>query len=145
MKKEYVIDGCTTPVSVQLKPQIVCVYNDEGLHCLLKDNIPLRVTQLVQHIRVDYEQLFHQSLHITNNSLIVEIWAHVYAERLTFAIARFLNWRLMWKCYKFVKKRCDIIDCGESALDSNRWAWDMLSKLKKIWLRLFNRLPETTY
>lgn len=140
MKKEYIIGGCT-PVSVHLKPKIVCIYNDEGLRCLLKDNIHRRLTQLVRHIRTDYERSFHTPLLITDNSLITEIWAHVYAERLALAIARFINWRLLWKGYKFVKSRCDVIDCGEATLDNNRWAWDMLSKLKKLWLSLFKRLP----
>lgn len=81
-------------------------------------------------------------LAIAPDSLAIEILAHVYVDSFAEAIASFSERlsgdgenplaRLMEK----VRRRTDVIDCGEADIDGNRRIWDMLVPMRGAIYRL---------
>ncbi|WP_379085787.1 hypothetical protein [Pedobacter sp. UC225_65] len=69
-------------------------------------------------------------LDITVDSMVIEIWGHVYASHLAKAIKNLIQLQLIADFANFIINRSDTIECGESEIDSNRRFWDILSNFK---------------
>ncbi|MFC3563405.1 hypothetical protein [Pedobacter jamesrossensis] len=128
MDKIYELENCK--IKVKLEEGIIRLKSDNGLWRYLDGGAKTRTFQLIKVIKEDYKSEFDKPLNIHNESLMVEIWAHVYCDYYGLLFHR--NIKIKWIQNILMKgiERAAIIDCGERELDSNRWIWDFLSNFK---------------
>ena len=94
--------------------------------------------KLSAHILEEYKKRRESELNISQDSLAIEILAHIYSDSFAEAISAAgshlpsVLGRAVHKLMKQVMLHTEIIDCGESAVDNNRWIWDRLTPFKKI-------------
>jgi hypothetical protein len=86
-------------------------------------------SRLIAMIKVSYRGLFGKNLLISNSSFVAEIWGHLVAYRISIWVKKHVKFNPIQKLAKFAAFRSGVIDCGETAVDSNRWFWDLLGKL----------------
>ncbi|MCZ4223050.1 hypothetical protein [Pedobacter rhodius] len=130
MDKVYELRNCE--IKVRLDEGLIRVYSDKGLWCYLDNNIRLRTLELAKFIKIDYQKEVNKTLMISESSLMVEIWAHVYSDYFGLLIKRHLKIKWVQNLLQKGIERAEIIDCGEKKFDSNRWVWDFLSHFEQI-------------
>lgn len=134
MKKQYDLAGCK--VAVSYTPKLVQIAGSKELLLFLSTNLNANTLNLVKLIKADYLSLIGKPLKITNQSLMVEIWGHLYASHVANAIKELVKLKLVVDFTAVVIKRSDTIDCGEADIDSNRKFWDTLAKFNKVIIKL---------
>lgn len=129
MDKFYEIDN--SRIKVSLDDGLIRLRSDKALWIYLDGAAIPQTLKLVKTIKTDYESTFGKALKISDNSLTVEIWAHVYSHYFGLLINR--NHKIKWLRKILLKgiERAEIIDCGEKSVDTNRWFWDLISGFKK--------------
>lgn len=130
MEKTYELNECE--LVVVFKNQLIRIKKPKALQKYLTLDIDQRSEVLVNSIKIDYLSLFGKELAISNDSLIIEIWAHVYASYFAKAMKNLISLKLVEEAADFIIKRSDIIDCDESEIDSNRKFWDILANFKGV-------------
>ena len=130
MEKTYNLSG--VPLLVVFNSQIVQLRNPKDLKKFLSSDIENRSEILVNYIKQDYFLHFGSELDVSNDSMIVEIWGHVFASQVASAVKKLIRLDLVEDLADFVLKRSDVIDCGESEVDLNRSLWDLLANLKGV-------------
>ena len=122
----YDLNGCR--VGVRFEPKLIRIMSTPELLVFLSNDLNKHTTRLVKLIKADYLILIGNPLKITNASLMVEIWGHLYASKFAKLLERVVRFKIIEK----IKERSDTIDCGETGIDSNRKFWDLASKLLLI-------------
>ncbi|TKC12384.1 hypothetical protein FA048_01835 [Pedobacter polaris] len=112
--------------------QLVRLKKPKALQKFLSTDIDIRSEVLANYIKQDYFLFIGKEFEITNDSLIVEIWGHVYASYFAKAMKNLVKLKLVENVADFIINRSDTIDCGEYEVDSNRKFWDILAKFKGI-------------
>jgi len=130
MDKVYELRNCD--IKVCHNEGLIRIYSDKDLWRYLDGGVRLRTLELVKVIKTDYHKEFNKSLKISDNSFIVEIWAHVYSDYFGLLIKRHLKIKWIQNLIQKGIERAEIIDCGEKKLDTNRWVWDFLSHFKPV-------------
>jgi len=130
MEKTYELSGCK--LLVVFDKQLIRIKRPKALQKFLTTDIEQRSEVLVKSIKIDYLSFFGKELAITNDSLIIEIWAHAYASYFAKAMKNLISLNLIEEAADFIINRSDTIDCGESEIDSNRKFWDLLANFKGI-------------
>ena len=128
MEKQYELNNCK--LLVCFEDRLVRIKKPRTLQKYLSEDIESRSTILVDHIKADYLVHFKKELFIDSDSLIIEIWGHVYASYFAKATKNLIKLKLVEDAADFIINRSDTIDCGESEVDSNRKFWDVLANLK---------------
>lgn len=129
MEKKYELIG--HQLLVVFHHKMIQIKHPKSLKKFLSADIELRSEQLVNYIKQDYFNFFGKELDINNDSIIIEIWGHVFASYIAKAVKNLVSLKLIEKAADFVLKKSDIIDCGESDVDLNRNFWDLLSNFKR--------------
>lgn len=137
MEKHYELNGCQ--LIVFFEQRLIKIASPKALKKFLSKDIAARSEVLANMIKMDYAIFFNRELDISNNSMIIEIWGHVYASYFAIALKNLIQLKLIEKAADFILKRSDTIDCGESEIDQNRKFWDVIANFKDIILRF---LPE---
>ena len=132
MPTEKIYDLSGHQLLVVFSDQLIQIKKPHHLKQFLSSDIKNRSEVLVNYIKQDYFLLFNKELDITNDSLIIEIWAHVYASYFARATKNLIKLKLIEKAANLIIKRSDTVDCGESDVDTNRKIWDILSNFKGI-------------
>ncbi|MDQ0639520.1 hypothetical protein QF042_003085 [Pedobacter sp. W3I1] len=135
MDKIYELAG--NKIKVRLEPQLIRVYSNAQLWAYLDGKVEARFELMVNTIKADYEQHFGKALAISNASLIVEILVHVYCDYLGLSFNRIIQIKWIQALVKKLLKRAEVVDCGETGVDSNRWVWDLLASCKTIFTWIF--------
>lgn len=130
MDKEYNLDGCK--VVVQFKPKLIRIIGSAQLLAFLSSDLDKQTLRLIKLIKADYLAFAGQRLKITHNSLMIEIWGHLYASKFADILKELVRLKMIENVANGIKKRSDTIDCGEADMDSNRKFWDTLGKFKAI-------------
>lgn len=112
--------------------KLIRIKKPRALQKFLSSAIDNRSEVLANYIKQDYFLLLNKELEISNDSLIVEIWGHVYASYFARAMKNLIKLKLVENVADFIITRSDTIDCGESEVDSNRKLWDVLANFKGI-------------
>lgn len=134
MEKTYELSGCKLVVS--FKQQLIRIASPQALQKFLSQDIELRSKILVNYIKQDYLNFIGKELAVSNNSIIIEIWGHVYASYLAKSVKKLIRLKLIQPTLNLIIERSDTIDCGEKEVDSNRWIWDLLAHFKWMILKL---------
>ncbi|WP_231459664.1 MULTISPECIES: hypothetical protein [unclassified Pedobacter] len=128
MDKVYQL--CNNKIKVSIQEGLIRLKSDKALWTYLDGATLERTLSLVKLIKADYINEYKRALNISNDSLVVEIWAHVYSHYFGLLINR--NNKIKWLKKLLAKgiNRAEIIDCGEKQIDTNRWFWDLISVFK---------------
>ncbi|MFT4061904.1 MAG: hypothetical protein QM642_06045 [Edaphocola sp.] len=122
------IGACS--ISFDLKPHSVHITGGRQLLEAMR-GAPFSHTQkLVRDIKSQFEAQYGRPLAIGDNSLIMEIWGHVYYENIVLKCAKLMN--LGEAKTMRLTRYSEVIDCGEKGHDNNRWFWDLLAPVKKM-------------
>lgn len=127
-------------IYVSFDPGIVHIRNDESLRRLLDRSLGGGTTALVSMIKEEYKSAFGEELKISNDSLTVEIWGHVYFENFIGIVSNVFRLKMVTRLDQLVSEHCDIIDCGETNQDGNRKFWDSLAPHKDLIAQMLRRL-----
>lgn len=131
-----------TSIRVTFKENSVHITNDKELWQLMGQDKDQRTTELAALIRNDFKVLHNRDLNITTDSLVVEIWGHVYFEYWALAIDNLFKLKLISNLVDTAVQYSEIIDCGEEGFDNNRKLWDFLAPHKN---RIATWLPENIH
>lgn len=126
-------------IRVAFDEHAVHITNEESLQNLLEAGGAAAIETLVQTVKQQFRQLWKRELDISDDSLAVEIWGHVYCGHLAETLDNLVSLQLITKLTDKVIGYCAVIDCGESGNDNNRLFWDMLAPFKE---KLIHRLPD---
>ena len=91
-----------------------------------------RSAKLARQIKDDFRTIHKRELEISDHSLIVEIWGHLYYEYYVLRLRHFLPGRRLKAWAKKSTKPSAVIDCGEKGSDKNRFLWDFLAVFKPV-------------
>lgn len=130
MEKTYLIEDCK--IKVSFGTGIVHITNDDELSKLLSKSLLPGSDQLVEAIKKDYLEWNEKELQVSDSSLIVEIWGHVYFDYFANTISRMIPLKLAGDFGAFVTERCEVIDSGEAKIDNNRKFWDLLAPHRNL-------------
>lgn len=139
MKKEYRIINYL--IRVSFNPKIIHIINDKELECLLSENLEGGTQELVKLIKEDYFKEYHEALRISDDSMMIEIWGHIYFEYFTVLATRIFPWEIADKIAGWVIERCEVIDSGEEEVDIDRKFWSSLIPFKEIITIALIRMP----
>ncbi len=128
--KEYDLAGCKVLVIFEAK--LIRIVGSRELLDFISINPNTQTLKLVKLFKADYLVMMGKRLKITNASLMVEIWAHLYASKFSNALSELIKLRIIQNITAHVAKRSDTIDCGEAEVDTNRKFWDVISKFNGI-------------
>jgi len=128
MEKVYELNNCR--LLVEFTAKLIIIKEPKALKRYLSKDIDARSLVLARLIKQDYLDLMGSELDITVDSMVIEIWGHVYASHLAKAIKNLIQLQLIADFANFIINRSDTIECGESEIDSNRRFWDILSNFK---------------
>ncbi len=126
-------------ITVKFKEHSLHVFADAELKSLLSQKTAIVTDELVEAILLKYCSLFNTDFTVSRNSLAVEIWGHVYADKLMIALQSIAVFGFLKRLIERFKKRFEKIDIGEKGHDYNRFLWDFLSKFKT---RIAKLLPK---
>ncbi|KAA5534937.1 hypothetical protein F0919_10080 [Taibaiella lutea] len=129
MEQHFLVRG--NSIKVELEQGVIHISNDKELWGLLNEQTEASTDDFVDLLKKEYQRLFHVPLDISDASLAVEIWGHVYFEYFALIFEKMLNMNLIKKVTHKITDYCEMIDCGESEKDSNRFFWNMLAPFKK--------------
>lgn len=122
----------TIPIQVVFEEGIIRITNDLQLWIFYDQHIIERTAWLVNIIKQDYSEFFGKPLIISNRSLGLEIWGHLYYEVFILRFSKFFRLNVYSRRMKNMLKPVQIIDCGEREKDSNRRLWDFLAPLSSF-------------
>jgi hypothetical protein len=128
IEKTYLINN--NKIVVIFENKLIRIKIPEELVNYIVKNKSLELKKLVEILKSDYLSLLNKDLKITTNSLVSEIYGHIYASKLAKKLKKLIKTNFTNRILNFIIHRSDSIDCGESDIDTNRWLWDILSKLK---------------
>lgn len=117
-------------ITVLFQSHSVHITNDEALVRLLESDREQVTDELVRAIKEQFKLLYTYELDISDASLAVEIWGHVYCAELATVVQNLVQLKLLEKVADKVIGYCAMIDCGETGYDGNRFFWDMLAPFK---------------
>src|SRR5436305_2063725 len=117
-------------INVEFKLHAIRVFNSDELYELLKDHAETSTDELIINIKKEYQRLFDTDFKVSDASMAVEIWAHVYADRFAEAVKDHSSINVIEKIAEKIIDHAAVIDIGEKGHDENRFVWDDLSALK---------------
>ena len=117
-------------INIQFDEYIIHVANNDSLTNLLAHDTEAVTNELITSIKAEYLKQFNRQFDVSDASLAVEIWAHVYAEKFADIVKAHSSISLIDALMKKIIDRCEIIDIGESGHDDNRFAWNAVAPLK---------------
>lgn len=129
MEQQFLVRGWS--IQVNMERHAVHIVNDKELWGLLNEQTEAATDDFISLLKQEYQRLFGQELDISDASLAVEIWGHVYCEYFAHVLDNIVDLNLIKQLTDKIAANCEIIDCGESSADNNRFFWNMIAPFKK--------------
>ncbi|MFT4153924.1 hypothetical protein [Parafilimonas sp.] len=128
MKKDITIRNKS--IQVLFHQYSIGIVSNDQLLKLVKDLPEDATAELISAIKKEFNAQYNKPFNVSDNSITVEIWAHVFAEQFACAIKQLTTIRLVNDIAQKISAHCKIINIGERGHDNNRFVWDMLSNFK---------------
>lgn len=119
-------------IRCELEQHIVRIYNDDELKALLAQETEAATTAVTTGIKTEYKNLLGVEFTVSDSSMEVEIWGHVYAEKMADAVKKLSSIGLIDKVADKIIYHSERIDIGEHGHDNNRFVWDGLAHFKSL-------------
>ncbi len=124
-------------ISIRFLKYAIKIYNDAELTGLLQQNIQDSTADLIILIKKKYVELFNVDFSVLDASMAIEIWAHVYMQKIAEVIKKISSLKFINKIMDKIIYHCQEIDIGEKGHDDNRFVWNWLAVFKPLITRLF--------
>ncbi|MBV9962920.1 MAG: hypothetical protein JO072_11800 [Parafilimonas sp.] len=118
-------------VVVEFKLHAIRIFSSDVLQQLLKDDPQAGTQELIGNIKKEYQRLFNKDFNVSDSSMSVEIWAHVYADRFAEGVKEYSSINIIDKIAEKIIQHADVIDIGEKGHDENRFFWNGLAPFKE--------------
>lgn len=119
-------------ISVQLKENSIRIISDEQLQVLVT-KMPEAITdEFVLTLKREFHTQFNREFAVTDASMAVEIWGHIFAEKFANAIKEITPVKIADELAEKICLRCEVINIGEKNHDKNRFMWDWLAPFKPV-------------
>jgi hypothetical protein len=119
-------------ISVQLHENGIAVRSDEELSAVITTMPEAATDELVAAIKKEFRTQFNKDFDVTDASMAVEIWGHVFAEKFANAVKAITKVKLVNDLAEKICSRCEVINIGSHEHDDNRFVWDWLAALKPV-------------
>jgi hypothetical protein len=130
MKQVFALNGYH--IEVFFEEHSVHITNNRELWQLIGMNPEASTAALVRQIFTEFARLHGREFDIHPDSLIVEIWGHVYCEYMALILGNLIKMKLTTLVMDKLISYCEVIDCGEKGYDNNRSFWDMLAPFTSL-------------
>ena len=117
-------------INVELKLYAIRIFNADTLQGLLKNDAEAATEELIINIKREYQRLFNTDFKVSDASMTVEIWAHVYADKFAEVVKNHSSINLIDKIADKIIHHAEVIDIGEKGHDYNRFVWNGLAPFK---------------
>lgn len=118
----FSISGYT--IKMHAGNRVISITNDSNLKALYNKYGYKGMLSVAVNAMSQYKSLTGKYLYIDAESIAIEIMGHIDVGR----VASYVK-NVTGKDIGNFVQRTDIIDCGEDAVDSNRWVWDAVAAL----------------
>ena len=122
----------TKNISVQLHENSIAILSDEQLLSLITEMPEAATDELVSAIKKEFYAQFNREFDVTDASIAVEIWGHVFTEKFANAVKSITAIKLVDELAEKISLHCEVINIGEKNHDNNRFVWDWLASFKQI-------------
>lgn len=112
------------------------IFISGNLHSILQQNAVSGTEKFILAIKDEYQRLFDTRFIIPDNSMAVEIWAHVYADKFAKALKTHTSLSFIHTIAGKIMHHAEVIDIGEKGHDKNRFIWDRLAIFKSFIARM---------
>jgi hypothetical protein len=119
-------------ISFQMHENSIAIKSDEQLKAVFTEMPEAATDELVSAIKKEYSAEFKKDFSVTNASMAVEIWGHVFAEKFANAVNAITSIRLINEFAEKISSHCEVINIGEKDHDNNRFVWDWLAACKPV-------------
>jgi hypothetical protein len=119
-------------ISVLLRENRIAVVSDEQLLALVTEMPEAATDELVSAIKKEYYAQFNKVFDVTDASMAIEIWGHVFAEKFTDTVKAITRIKLVDELAEKISSHCEVINIGRKGNDNNRFVWDRLASFKSI-------------
>lgn len=75
--------------------------------------------KFVREVKDHFKRENNRNLKISDRSLVVEIYAHIFPDKIADLIPFGIG--------DIIQEKTEVIDCGEEGFDSNRFLWDFIA------------------
>ena len=117
-------------IGICFEPRVVRVVNHEELKQFLlqrgKGKVIRQARRVAGFALKGYQRKFGEELKISKKSLTMEIAGHFALQEMSKSIEGIIGSN---KWTRWMQNHMDVIDCGEKAIDNNRFIWDFLAFL----------------
>ncbi len=119
-------------LNVTIENKVVRLTNNSNLKNLLKNESAASLA-IAAELKKQYKLKQGKELKISELSIAIEICGHVHPDKLASAAANvadkipFIGDNIANAIRNAILSHTDVIDIGESSVDSNRWLWDALA------------------
>ena len=128
MKKDIIIRDKTITVLFH-RDRIGIISNDE-LFELIKKMPEAATEEFISAVKKEYYDHYNKDFNISDDSITVEIWGHIFADQFADAIKSLTNIKLIDNLAEKINAHCEVINIGERGHDNNRFLWDGLAAFK---------------
>jgi hypothetical protein len=119
-------------ISVEFRKKKVAIINDDPLLTLVTKMPPTATDELVSAIKKEFQEQFKKEFKVTDASMAVEIWGHVFAEKFANAVKSIAPVKFVDDLAEKICLHCEVVNIGEKGNDNNRFIWDWLAPFKDI-------------
>ena len=119
-------------ISVQLHENSIAILSDEQLLSLITEMPEAATDELVLAIKKEFYAQFNREFDVTDASIAVEIWGHVFTEKFANAVKSITAIKLVDELAEKICAHCEVINIGEKDHDNNRFVWDWLAAFKPV-------------
>ena len=124
-------------ISVRFSQHAIKIFNDAELTALLQQNIKISTDAFIILIKKKYLELFNTDFKVSDASMAIEIWAHVYMQQSAEELRSCASLKLINTITAKIIYHCKEIDIGETGHDDNRFVWNWLAVFKPLTTYLF--------
>ena len=117
-------------LQLEIAQHKVKLTNNGELAALLACNTEAATDELVVALKTAFLQQNNREFDISNDSITVEIWGHMYAENFAAAVKSLSPFSFVDSLADKIIGHCVVINIGEPGHDKNRFIWYSLASFK---------------
>jgi hypothetical protein len=117
-------------ISTQLQVNRINILSDEQLMALVTEMPRAATDELVSAIKKEYQVRFNEDFDVSDASMAVEIWGHVFAGKFADKIKKIAPVKLVKSLAEKIRSHSEVINIGRKGHDRNRFVWDWLAPFK---------------
>ena len=128
MKKDITIRD--KAITVLFHCNRIGIISNEALFELVKKLPEAAMEEFISAVKKEYYDNYNKDFNVSDDSIAVEIWGHIFAEQFADTIKSLTNIKLIDSLAERINTHCEIINIGEREHDNNRFVWDGLAAFK---------------